>query len=69
MASSYSPWGPSTGPGNYYNTIQYTTFQAAGITVPPGMGFNSNMGPNNWPAQPAPAPMTDDGIEIGTAHV
>lgn len=62
MASAYRPWSPSTGPGFYANIVQYDTFQANGQGVAPGQGFNSSMGPNNWPPQPTPAPMTDNGI-------
>ena len=62
MASAYRPWSPSTGPGSYYNTVQFNTFQANGIGVAPGQGYNSNMGPNNFPPQPAPAPASENGI-------
>ena len=64
MTSAYRPWAPSTGPGSYYNTVQYNTFQAKFQGVSPGQGYQSSMGPNNWPAQPAPAPMTDNGIYL-----
>jgi hypothetical protein len=55
MASSYSPWGPSTGPGSYYNTVQFSTFQQQRIGVNPGYGYTSNLGPNNTPNPGPPA--------------
>lgn len=56
MASAYRPWNPSTGPGYYNGNIpQYNTFQANQITTPPGIGYASNLGPNNTPDPGAPA--------------
>ena len=67
MTSAYRPWAPSTGPGSYYNTVQYNTFQANQQGVSPGQGYNSNMGPNNFPPQPAPAPQSENGILLETS--
>ncbi len=56
MASSYSPWGPSTGPGSFYGFMpQYTAFQQQGIGVNPGYGYTSNLGFNNTPNPGPPA--------------
>ena len=56
MASSYSPWGPSTGPGSFYGFMpSYNAFQSQFIGVSPGAGYNSNLGPNNTPNPGPPA--------------
>jgi len=41
---------------------QFSTFQANGIGNSPGIGFNSNMGPQTNPNPGPPAPATDEGI-------
>ena len=61
MASSFTPWGPSTGPGSYYNTVQFVTFQANQQGVTPGIGYASNLGPNNTP-DPGPPAADSTGI-------
>ena len=66
MASSYSRWGPSTGPGNYTNTVQYNTFQQQQIGVNPGYGYTSNLGPNNTP-NPGPPAADIEGILLETS--
>ena len=56
MASSYSPWGPSTGPGAFYGfTPSFAAFQQQGIGVTPGYGYTSALGPNNTPNPGPPA--------------
>ena len=56
MASSYSPWGPSTGPGSFYGFMpQYNAFQQQRIGVNPGYGYASNLGFNNTPNPGPPA--------------
>lgn len=56
MASSYSPWGPSTGPGTFFGyTPSFISFQSQFIGVAPGTGYNSNLGPNNTPNPGPPA--------------
>ena len=63
MASAYRPWAPSTGPGSFNGNIpQYNTFQANGIGTPNGIGYASNLGPNNTPNPGPPAPASDNGI-------
>ncbi len=56
MASSYSPWGPSTGPGSFYGFMpSYNAFQSQQIGVNPGYGYASNLGFNNTPNPGPPA--------------
>jgi hypothetical protein len=56
MASSYSPWGPSTGPGSFYGFMPpYNAFQQQQIGVNPGYGYTSNLGFNNTPNPGPPA--------------
>lgn len=63
MASAYYRFPPSTGPGTFSaNVAPYGTFQANQITTPPGIGYASNLGPNNTPNPGPPAPQTDNGI-------
>ena len=63
MASAYFPWAPSTGPGTFNGNIpQFNTFQSLGIGGPNGIGYASNLGPNNTPNPGPPAPATDNGI-------
>lgn len=40
----------------------YNTFQANQITTPNGIGYASNLGPNNTPNPGPPAPEADNGI-------
>ena len=68
MASSYSRWGPSTGPGNYYGAVpQFVTFQSLGIGVSPGIGYYSSLGINNTPDPGPPAPASDVGILLANS--
>ena len=63
MASAYRPWSPSTGPGYTAGVMPaYGTFQANSIGNPNGIGYASNLGPNNTPNPGPPAPPTDNGI-------
>ena len=57
MASAYSPYGPSTGPGSYYNMLPFNNLSTLGFGTDPGYGFTSYLGPNSWP-NPGP-PATD----------
>lgn len=68
MASSYSRWSPSTGPGQTIGVMPpFSTFQAGGIGNPNGVGYTSNLGPNNTPNPGPPAPATDNGILLETS--
>lgn len=68
MASSYRPWSPSTGPGYYNGNIpQYDTFQQNQVTNPNGIGYASNLGPNNTPNPGPAASPTENGILLETS--
>lgn len=63
MASAYRPWSPSTGPGQTIGIMpKFNTFQANGIGNSPGIGYNSNMGPQTNPNPGPPAPASEQGI-------
>ena len=62
MASVYSPWGPSTGPGQFNAYVApYYTFSATYTGVIPGYGYASNLGLNNTP-NPGPPAADQNGI-------
>ena len=55
MASVYSPWGPSTGPGNFYGfRPSFAQFSAQGFGTAPGYSYTSGLVPNP-PAAPVRA--------------
>jgi hypothetical protein len=62
MASAYRPFGPSTGPGSYFNMLPFNNLSTLGFGTDPGYGFTSYLGPNSWPNPGPPAPQTDNGI-------
>ena len=55
MASVYSPWGPSTGPGSFYGFRPgFAQFSSQGFGTGPGYSYTSGLVPNP-PAAPARA--------------
>ena len=54
MASAFTPWGPSTGPGSFYGfRPSFAQFSSQGYGTAPGYSFTSGLVPNP-PTPPAP---------------
>lgn len=69
MASSYSRWSPSTGPGRSAGVMPaFNAFQANTISLSPGYGYTSNLGPNNTP-NPGPPAADINGILLENTAV
>ncbi len=56
MASAFTPWGPTTGPGQFYGfRPDFLQFSPQGFGTGPGYSFTSglNQTPSSPPAPPA----------------
>ena len=62
MASAFTPWGPSTGPGSFYGFRPgFAQFSSQGFGTGPGYSFTSGLVPFP-PAPPSPQAADVQGI-------